>query len=382
MARARTTAKNNSYLAHPVVDLLTAGGGLSILLLPVLFFLSGPERPPGMIQTAVLASFIVNYPHFAATLYRLYHNAENRSAYPWTAYLAPFIFGILFAAALKFPESLGSYYCKIFLIWSGYHYSGQTLGISLIYAKRSNFPVGIVERGIWTAAIYSSYLLPIIRAETRSSLQPFFGIPIPAFQLPAFFTVWAWGFLAVSWAAFLTYLLLSPRYHRGRWAPPGVWLPPLAQFCWFIPGSYSPFFYEFVPLFHGLQYLLIVWVFRLKEQTKTYDRTKAQLAGAALWFDNLKYGILLVAIGALLFRWIPDGLVWGFGIAPNIAEPLWIATVQLHHFWTDGRIWRLRNPQVGEKLLTRPCARMSRPGGESAFPAKLAPKLSIPPIAA
>lgn len=346
----RSEVKKNIYLTHPLIDLFTAGGGLSLILFPFFFFLSGFERSPEIVRLALWASFLINYPHFAATIYRLYHNRENRTAYWFTAYAAPAIFAVLFGAALIFPHSFGSWYTKAFLLWSGYHYSGQTLGISLIYARRSGFPVSSSTRLLFAAATYSSYLYPIIRAETGPGPFPYFGISVPSFHLPDFCGSAAFVLLAVSWAAFLMHAVYSPRYHSGRWIPAGVFLPILAQFCWYLPGSYVPNFYEFVPLFHGLQYLLVVWFFQMKEVKETYAQKQTVFSGWNYGRENLKYGLALMALGALLFRWIPDGLAF-LGIPLTIAEPLWIATVQLHHFWSDGIIWRLRNQQVGSKLL-------------------------------
>src|SRR5438309_1294434 len=114
--------REKNYFVNPFIDLLTAGGGFSILLLPFLYFLGSPERSPELVRIAVAASFLINYPHFAATLYRLYHNKENRTTYRFTTQIIPFIFLFTFALALRSPQFLGAYYCKIFLIWSGYHY--------------------------------------------------------------------------------------------------------------------------------------------------------------------------------------------------------------------------------------------------------------------
>lgn len=351
--------KKNTYLVNSWADLGIAGGGLSLLLFPFLFFLAGFERSPLAISLALGASYVVNYPHFAATIYRLYHNRENRSTYRFTAYVVPFIFMGLFAIALAIPHSFGSYYTKAFLIWSGYHYSGQTLGISLIYARRSGFPVGVKTRWLLTAAIFSTYLFPIIRAETGPGPFPYFGIHVPSFHIPYFWADLAYGFLVVSWAAFLTFLIFARRLYQ-RFVPAGIILPILAQGCWYIPGSYAPNFYEFVPLFHGFQYLLIVWVFQMREVKESYEAKKKIFLGWPFALENVKYALALIALGALLFRFIPDDLAGIFGIPLTIAEPLWISTVQLHHFWTDGVIWRLRNRQVGKRLISTPEVVLSR----------------------
>ena len=84
---SETKARSGSYLVHPWLDLLTAGGGLSLLLFIPLGLCSGPERSPIAIQIAAVACYLVNYPHFAATVYRLYHTAAERKQYFFETHL-------------------------------------------------------------------------------------------------------------------------------------------------------------------------------------------------------------------------------------------------------------------------------------------------------
>ena len=132
---------NNRFMSNKYVELLSLCGGLSILLFPFLYLFSGARLTPAAASLAFTLSFVVNYPHFAATAYRLYHNEANRKNYPFTVYYFPLIMLAVFGLTLCFPQTLGSYYCKFFFYWSGYHYSGQTLGITLIYARRNQIQV-------------------------------------------------------------------------------------------------------------------------------------------------------------------------------------------------------------------------------------------------
>ena len=54
------------------------------------------------------------------------------------------------------------------------------------------------------------------------------------------------------------------------------------------------------------------------------------------------------SLGDAVFALYPD-------VAPihvaQIAEPIVITAVQIHHFFVDGVIWKLRNPSVGSPML-------------------------------
>ena len=78
---------------HPVVDFLAVGGA-SILLFGAFFLFHWNALMAA--QIAVVLSWFCNYPHFAATSYRLYHSRENIRQYPLTAWGAPVIV-LLFA---------------------------------------------------------------------------------------------------------------------------------------------------------------------------------------------------------------------------------------------------------------------------------------------
>src|SRR5690348_18144989 len=83
-SRVRSASASRLYFVNCWVDWL-ALGGLSILTVTVLVGLG--ETGHNAIVTPVLfpLALIVNYPHFSATLYRLYQNPDNLHEFPVTA---------------------------------------------------------------------------------------------------------------------------------------------------------------------------------------------------------------------------------------------------------------------------------------------------------
>src|SRR5262249_43328176 len=116
----------------------------------------------------------------------------------------------------------------------------------------------------------------------------------------------------------------------GERLPAIALLPAAAQFVWSVLGPAVPSFYQLVPVFHGLQYLLVAWFMQV------------QTAGAArrsLALETARWGAWNVAGYVLLFWAIPEAASRASGRPILFAAPVALAAVQIHHFFVDGVIW-------------------------------------------
>ena len=139
------------------------------------------------------------------------------------------------------------------------------------------------------------------------------------------------------------------RYSRSGELPPYILaIVTGAQFVWFVVGYKAPAFYLFVPAFHSLQYLLIAWVMEMRESSEK----RSPGVATARW-----YGLNIVGGGAL-FWGLPE-IVHKFGVPLELATAVLIAGVQVHHFFVDGVIWKLRNPRVANPLTVSWPARVA-----------------------
>ena len=113
------------YFVNAPVDALLIGG-LSILAFlgmgAAQKFSSQPMQWAAVVATL---TWLCNWPHFAATSYRLYHSQENIAQYPLTALVIPVVMVATIIASLAAPYAIAPYFVKLYLIWSPYHYSGQ-----------------------------------------------------------------------------------------------------------------------------------------------------------------------------------------------------------------------------------------------------------------
>ena len=110
----------------------------------------------------------------------------------------------------------------------------------------------------------------------------------------------------------------------------GVWfflLEPMSAFIW-------------ATVFHSIQYLAIILIFHIKEQTAVPGNTRS-----ALFHGVHFYGMTLLLAYAL-FQCLPMAYIWaGFGAAESWL--LVFAAINVHHFIVDGFIWRFAKKDRG-----------------------------------
>jgi hypothetical protein len=321
-------------------------GGVSIITFFAVFIIYGFESvPPWIYQLAALLAVFVNYPHFSATVYRLYQDSNNIRQFPITAIILPIILAGAIAASFWQPEVVAPYLVMLYLIWSPYHYSGQTLGITLVYARRSNFLVGQRERFALSMWIFGSFAHSVARRQV-SQTRTIYDISVPSMAFPAWVDVVA---SLVMWVGVAALLLLVAAWCRTnrRMLPPIVLLPAAAQTLWFLPGYQFPIFFVFVPLFHSLQYLYLAWVMQLGLRL---GHDPGRSSWSAIRAESLKWFIRNYVGGIALFILLPLIFFWT-SLPFAIVTGILIAAVNIHHFFVDGVIWKLRDSRVASPLM-------------------------------
>lgn len=333
------------YFISAGVD-FTLIGGLSIAACAVFWGLNQAGTADPLPSLAFWLGWVCNWPHFSASTYRLYRTRDTIAQYPATALAVPLLLLFAVAGAFRSPDSVAPALVKLYFLWSPFHFSGQSFGITQLYARRAGVPLGPLFRYAFAGFFYATYANVVVAQDLDPSVIRFGGVFLPSLGLPA------WLAIATNIAVALYGLLVLGAYAAASSAsrkllPPILLLPALAQFTWFVLGSRIPAFNVLVPFFHALQYLLIAWAMQLKERI---DLTGATPSGAFLGSESLKWGLLNILGGALLFGALPR-LAALAGVPFALSQPVLFAVLQIHHFFVDGVIWKLRNPRVGAPLL-------------------------------
>ncbi len=333
------------YFINAPVDFFFVGGA-SILCFALFSLFYTEARTPEVIAAGAFLMWIINWPHFSMTSYRLYQSKTNIQQYPVTAFIIPVVVLVGVLASFASPDQVAPYFIKLFLIWSPYHFSGQTVGITLIYARRSGFKVGKIERLALSTFVFGTFILSTLRAEVSRDGYQFYGIRYPGIGVPQWMVTVS-EFMMWAAAGVFALAVIGWCYRQRRMIPPIVLLVPITQYVWFVQSIYMPSFQEFVPMFHSLQYMLIAWGMQIKEKM---DLNQIEPSKRYVLTETARWGVINFIGGVILFFALPRlGTFMGYSLF--FSTGVVIAGVQIHHFFVDGVIWKLKKQTVSHPLM-------------------------------
>lgn len=338
------TRTDDRFFYGPFIDYMLIGGFSIIFYLAVSMFMASREFTVSLMYFAGVMAWVVNWPHFAATNLRLYSSRNAIRQYPLTATVIPIVILAGMFAALYWPETVAPYYVLLFLVWSPYHFSGQTVGVTLIYARRSGFTFNSLDRYALSFFVFGTFFYTLALSESSLGTETYYDIRYPKFGIPDWTPLLVAPFMWGGFA-YLVWSFLYKSYTQRKLFPLIILVPSVAQLFWFVIGSSQPGFYEMVPFFHSLQYLVVASSMKIVEQSE-YSPAKWNVAKSMfLWCVGV------VALGAGLFWLFPILLEVTLGIPVYLALGVSAAAVQLHHFFVDGVIWKLKRQTVCQPLM-------------------------------
>lgn len=332
-------------IISPFVDTLCTGG-LSLLVLVPLLVAGRTDLLLVSIGAQAWIGALVNMPHFLASYRMVYRTRESIRQHPWAAIYVP---TVLLASCLTavyasrwtdVPISALLTISSTYLAW---HYTGQAWGMMATFTHLDGNPFNQLERRL-----------------IRGSL----------------FILTAWHIVWFFYLGYSRYVDLTPLYvglsaltavalvmglvgfwlHRrrtGRIAPLRAWLPWIAIFVWYatmarigLPALFI------VQIAHAIQYLIFPFRVEVNRTARALSAAPRQLiwlylAGylVALLAGSILAGIALpLGAMAVVTDWIGSrpGEVVGFAIS---------AFFNIHHYFTDGVVWKLRDPAVRADLF-------------------------------
>jgi hypothetical protein len=331
------------YFVNAPIDTLVIGGA-SILLYAIFRLRPSLAASPSVASLSFALVWVCNYPHFAATNHRLYHSRATRSQYPLTTYVTPLMMVAAVAGCYLSPGTIAPAFIKFYFLWSAYHFSGQTLGITMVYARRTGFVIDGWLRRSLTAFIYLTFAVQNAWAEVGRRTIAFYGVNYPTLGVPKWLPQTLDKLMLIALAATISQLIWKA-VDGGQRVPLIVMLPALTQYVWFVATPAGQFYYM-VPFFHSLQYLLIAWNVQLKDGLAERKRDPSV---RYVLSESVRWSAISGALGFVLFWGLPH-LGELFGRPPVFAKAVMFAAIQVHHFFVDGVIWRLRNPSTRSPL--------------------------------
>lgn len=280
----------------------------------------------------------VIHAHLVAVLFRSHNNREIRKLYPLRFFVVPVVLWLAIVASAWLAVAA----TVVATFWDVWHSGGQTFGFARIYERNHGTPAELGRRlDFWLMQLL--YAGPILAGATLmdhvDSFDSFQDVGDALFaSVPAEVEghrAWLmWGVLSIGSGFLVGYVMyfwhLARRGYRPSWLK--VWLlvstGAVSIYTWGFNSWGQAFL--IMNLFHGVQYLALVWAMEGKRIATTFRLpTRPRLALTIYLASVLAYGLGVQALDA--------------GITT-----LWAITivVSLMHFWYDAFVWSVRRAQI------------------------------------
>lgn len=330
-------------MISPWIDALSVGG-LSILVLVPLLILGKSELLVVSLGVQAWMAALINMPHFLASYRMVYRTRESIRAHPWAAIYVPaalLAFCIFAVVASRRTDLWISALLTVQNAYLAWHYTGQAWGMMATYAYIEGRPFGPLERHLVRGGLYILLAWHVIW---------FFHLAYDTWGLTPLYdavTIACAVALTMGLAAF--WLL---RVRTGRFPPTRTLIPWVAIFVWYaamarfgLPALF------WVQMAHAIQYI----VFPIRVEA---NRTlRGEYGGPArLWRHMIVFLVLLIAFSIAAAKYFPLGAMavvtnWLGSRPGQVVGFAILAFFNIHHFFTDGAVWKLRNPAVREDLF-------------------------------
>ncbi len=317
---------NQHSLVSPLIDFLALGGASIIFLF--LFSLSkGFERAPAI---AILIAFVINQPHFAHSYQLFYRNFREKiykidggdtKFFSWKRYylavgvFLPLVLFIFLSVAIVLnSRTLLGVAVNVMYFLLGWHYIHQGFHILLLSSKLKKIFFTVWEKNVLKCNAYVAWFYGWIHANTQIIRNDFWGIDYYTLALPAEI-IHASGLLFLLTSVLTLALLLVKDWEFQSFLP---WNGILSYFCaLYLWVGFTTFFHKdafyFIPIFHALQYLLLVWTSEYTQKSisttssnkaSNYSQNLIQLFFVKHWYAIPIFLSLLMILKPISQKWV------------------------------------------------------------------------------
>lgn len=334
-------------LLSPPVDFLCVGG-LSIIALVPLLFLPGDQLTFVSLAALAWAQILINMSHFMASYRIVYRDRAMILSHRWATIGVPVILLLLMLVAVNQarlgpPVLVG----VLIAVSSGYlawHYTGQVWGMVASFAFLAGITLEPLERRLIRGSLRILLAWHLVWAVRIWFMNT--RLAEPPWVTPLYMVATAAVLVALGLGAFG---FLKLRIRTRRWPPARALVAWLAIFVWYATmarwGLAGLFL---VQLAHAIQYLAFP---ARVELNRAGARPHARVA-----LHMAVYGGALLTVSFVVTQFVPGPAMSSMaeltGDGQRSVVPVLILTfINIHHYFTDGVIWRLSNPEVRRELF-------------------------------
>jgi hypothetical protein len=342
MSNSKEAVKPRASVISPVVDLLCVGGLSLIFFIPLLLSGRRDLLLIGVGAQAWLAT-LINMPHFMASYRLVYRSRESILRHKWASIYIPAILFAYIVVALWQAQQSSFMVVILVSVSSAYlawHYTGQIWGMMASYAylegtsfeRRERF---LIRTGLRILLAWHVTWFLYTQLRNPSPIRPIFYL-ISAGTVVAF----ALGLAGI----------VMMRRRTGKLPPLRALVAWVSIFVWYAVIARDPKALFWIQIAHAVQYL----AFPLRVEINNTTRRSPSPAKFAL--HMLLYAAILLAVSLVIAMVVPghamDAVANIFGEEPGKAAPILILMfINIHHYFTDGVIWHISNPEVRRELF-------------------------------
>lgn len=364
---------NQRAFFGPWLDFLFMGGG-SLIALPLLAALIPDSALPQVGFAIIVLAIVINHPHFAHS-YQIFYghyreimrtpdtDPKFRRRYLWSGVGVPALLIGYFALAIGWsePEML-RYSVNGMMFFAGWHYVKQGYGMLMVDAamKRSYF--SDIAKTVLLVNSYACWAASWLVVNRVVAERDFLGLSYYTFPVPDQAMTAALIVLGLTTTMSLLILAQHVRRHGAAFPITGTAAYAAALYMWLFM-NYDPELGALIPAFHSVQYLYMVWRYRLNVEADAPDAAlpvevlNAELPvnrRSARFFAYVLSGTLLGFLGfwavpAAMDHFVPyDKALFGSNL---FLVMIWVF-INVHHFFIDTAMWRKENPHTLQHLFS------------------------------
>lgn len=357
VTNAQTADSSKNYLFGPIIDFFLLGGG-SLLGLVLIKLLFGHVDYVQVLTVTILLANFINHPHFAHSYQMFYREFGSKiTKYPLDLRIRYIASGILVPIALAIFFTLTIYFesmralglaANLMFFMVGWHYVKQGYGMAMVDAVLKRRFYSDIEKkyllqnayAVWGLAYLGANYLVSAKSRQYYGIE-YFAIPVPGLVL----------FLAAALCLYTTarlfFALKSRIGEKKKLAWNGLLAYGVSLYAWLLIRD--PLVLLWIPLFHSLQYLAVVWRYEINR-----SKVKASTIRPAIrfaMFSSIGFGL-----GYLGFWFLPEWLNANTDYARDVfGEYLFLYVfwifINVHHYTLDAVMWRKGNPDVQAHLF-------------------------------
>ena len=354
------THKTNLYSAPWDFALLGGGSLLALLTIRWASDILSLDVAWSLGTTLMLAN-VINHPHFACS-YLIFYGGFGKKLlspdYEPSLRARYFAFGIvaplLLVAGMAYPVLRGDVVtlglaANLMFLLVGWHYVKQGYGMAMLDATLKRAFFNDQQKKLLLHNAYAVWLLAwlLVNYLAKSLTPSYFGIPYVALPVPG----WALAVVAAGagWTTLRCLLMLRRMRTEGQ---PLAWNGLVAYgvslYAWLLVRD--PIVVLWVPLFHSLQYLAVVWRFQANRcRAMPSERVNPR------YRFILFFGLSLV-LGYYMFvqapGWLDEHVTYDKGVfGGSLFFFLFWIFINVHHYLLDTVMWRKGNPEVKRYLF-------------------------------